>query len=187
MKGENELGLITTFDFMILDAIQEHLKCAFLDFLMPLVTLLGEHGIVPVVLALILLAIPKTRKAGIALTIALILQVLVVNLGLKPLVGRIRPYDQNPAVTLLVSPLSDYSFPSGHTSCLLLTAVVFSHRFPKGSLWFYLTAALVGFSRLYLYVHFPTDVLTGAVLGILCGVLGIWLADRLVKWRRSTK
>ena len=103
---------------------------------MPLVTLFGEHGIVPVVLALILLAIPKTRKAGIALTIALILQVLVVNLGLKPLVGRIRPYDQNPAVTLLVSPLSDYSFPSGHTSCLFLTAVVFSHRFPKGSLWF---------------------------------------------------
>ena len=181
MKGGFSLDAITALDFTLLNGIQEHLRAAFLDGPMRTVTLLGENGILSIVLALVLLAIPKTRKAGAALAAALVLQLLVVNLGLKPLVARPRPYVQNPAMLPLVEPLPDYSFPSGHTSCLFLTAVVLGRRFPKGRGAFFAVAALVGFSRLYLYVHFPTDVLAGAVIGVLCGLAGLWLVNRLGK------
>lgn len=107
---------------------------------------------------------------------ALALEVLCCNLILKPFVARIRPCDINTAVQLLVPRPDDFSFPSGHTGAFFSasSALYFSRsrlRFPALVL-----AVLIGFSRLYLYVHYPTDVLAGAVLGALLGWAGCALA-----------
>lgn len=162
-------------DFTILDFIQNHLRTGIGDMMMPLVTRLGDGGAVWVALDLGLLIYPKTRKTGAALTAALALEVLCCNLILKPFVARIRPCDIHTAVQLLVPRPDDFSFPSGHTgaSFAAASALYFSKsklRFPALVL-----AALIGFSRLYLYVHYPTDVLAGAVLGALLGWAGCTL------------
>lgn len=167
-----------TWEFSVLDFIQAHLRSGAGDMIMPFVSRLGDGGVIWAVLALLLLIFPKTRKTGAVLTAALALDVLCCNLILKPLVARIRPYDINTAVQLMVSRPSDFSFPSGHTAASFAasSALYFSRsrlRFPALVL-----AALIGFSRLYLYVHYPTDVLAGAVLGALLG----WAGSALVSW-----
>ena len=100
-------------ELAILDAIQAHLRCNFFDVMMPLVTKLGNGGILWIISAAVLLLIPKTRKIGAAMLVALGLEVLCCNIILKPLVARIRPCDVNTAVQLLVSRPTDFSFPSG--------------------------------------------------------------------------
>ena len=101
-----------SLDLFILQQIQIYLKCAFLDFVMPFVTMLGEYGLVEIVLSLVLICVPKTRKLGFKMALALVFGLLVGNLALKPLVARIRPYDVVPGVELLVPPQKDFSFPS---------------------------------------------------------------------------
>lgn len=168
---------LTALDFQILDAISK-IHCDFLDILMPLITKLGDDGIVPIAVALILTCIPKTRKAGVTIMVSLALGFIVCNLTLKPLVARIRPYDVNTAVQILVDRLHDFSFPSAHTTALFALAVPLGHYYPRGRIWFYLAAIAVAFSRLYLYVHYPSDVLAGMIFGILFGVVAVLL----VKW-----
>ncbi|MCF0134166.1 MAG: phosphatase PAP2 family protein [Blautia sp.] len=161
-----------SFELSILDAIQNVFQCSFMDKAMPLVTKLGDNGVFWIVCALVLLFIPKTKRMGIAIAVSLILELLICNILLKPLVARVRPCDVNTAFTLLVSRPVDYSFPSGHTcaSFAAMSAILFS----KNRLWIpaAVIAVVVAFSRLYLYVHYPSDVLAGALLGMLCG----WLA-----------
>ena len=111
--------LAVSFDLPILDWIQAHLQCGFLDAVMPIVTLFGEGGIFWIAWAVLMLVFPKTRKTGIAMGIALVMGVLICNVTLKPLVARPRPYDfqyENFGITikLLIDAQHDYSFPSGH-------------------------------------------------------------------------
>ena len=138
-------------------------------------------------LALILLLFPKTRKAGATLALALLLCLLSGNLLLKPLVGRIRPYEANEFVGLLVPPLGDFSFPSGHTFSCVATAFVVYHYFKKAGIFAWAAAALMAFSRLYLYVHYPSDVLGGLLLGLAAGFVACRLLDHLAKGRRQAK
>ena len=104
-----------TWEFSVLDFIQAHLRSGIGDIVMPLITHLGDSGVIWVVLALVLLIYPKTRKTGAALAVALALEVICCNLILKPFVARIRPCDINTAVQLLIPRPDDFSFPSGHT------------------------------------------------------------------------
>lgn len=166
-------------DFAILDFIQSHLRCEFLDVVMPLITKLGDAGILWILSALILLLIPKTRKTGAAMAAALVLEALFCNLLLKPLVARTRPYDINTAVQLLIAAPIDFSFPSGHTGASF--AAVSALFFRKNRLWIpaAVLSVLIGFSRLYLYVHYPTDVLAGVVIGIFFGWLGSMLIQKI--------
>ena len=115
----------------------------------------------------------------------LLKMLLLCNIILKQVVGRTRPFDVNTAVKLLVKPPSDYSFPSGHT-CAAVTAAA-ALFFRKSRLWLpvAVAAAVMGFSRLYLYVHYPTDVLGGALLGILCGWIGSILCGQIMKEKSS--
>lgn len=183
------LEWIQKIDFLVLDWIQHHLRGAALDVAMPLVTMLGDGGIFFVLLTLVLLCTKRWRSLGRSLAIALLLGLLFGNLLLKPLVARIRPYDLVQGIELLVEPLSDYSFPSGHTMASFAFASVFWYRRKEVGRWAIaavVVAVLVAFSRLYLYVHFPTDVLCGAALGWLFG----YLAVRLNGWwekRRAEK
>ena len=116
----------------------------------------------------------SSRRQGWTVALALVLDLVCCNLLLKPLIGRVRPFVVNPAVELLVSPPLDASFPSGHTAASF--AAVFALRGSGNPLWkpALAVAVLIAFSRLYLYVHWPSDVLGGALLGAFLG----WAAAR---------
>lgn len=163
-------AFLYSFDFSILDFIQAHLKSGFGDAAIPIITALGNGGIIWIALAIVLLIVPKTRKAGLAVATSLALEAVCCNLILKPVVARARPCDVNQAVELLISRPSDYSFPSGHTGASFAAASALFGA--KSKLWLpaLILSILIGFSRLYLYVHYPTDVLAGAFLGTVLGL-----------------
>lgn len=172
---------ITTVDLKILDFIAEYIKCGFLDKLMPIITKLGDHGIVPIAIAIVLICIPKTRKTGIAMGIAFALGGLFGNVLLKNIIGRVRPYDAVSGIELLVPVLSDFSFPSGHTLVCFEAATVLLKREKRSvGITALILAVLVAFSRLYLYVHYPSDVIAGILLGILFGLTGNFIAEKII-------
>lgn len=172
------------FDLPILDWIAEHLRCGFLDAVMPIITLLGSGGIFWIALSVLLLLIPKTRKAGLAMSFALLMGFVVCNLTLKPLCARIRPYAFQEqffgrVIPLLVSFPSDKSFPSGHTIASIEAATALALHNKKLGIPALILAGLVAFSRLYLYVHYPTDVIASLILGVAFAFLSTWLVRKL--------
>lgn len=174
-----------SFELTILDFIQEHLRSGIGDTLMPMITMLGNGGILWILLTLLLLLLPKYRKVGVALGVSLILDLIFCNIMLKPLIARVRPFDVNTAIELLIASPLDFSFPSGHTAAAFTsTAALY---FSRSKLWIpvLLLSVLIGFSRLYLYVHYPSDVLGGAFLGIVFGFFGTLLTNQLYKKRKQ--
>lgn len=159
-------------ELSILDWIQT-LHMPFLDKIMVFITRLGDAGIIWIVLSIVLLLIPKTRKSGAVMVVALVVDVLLCNIVLKNLVARTRPYDVNTGVHLLVAKLHDYSFPSGHTAASF-ASVTALYLAGEKKLWKFalVLACLIAISRLYLYVHYPTDVLGGILFGVISGYLG---------------
>lgn len=159
------------FEFAILDFIQNNLRSGFGDFIMPLISALGNGGIIWILFAGVLCIFPKCRKFGIIILISLGLDLLICNLTLKPLIARIRPFNVNTDIKLLISPPKDFSFPSGHTAAAFSAA--FALFFGKSKLWIpsIFLAALIAFSRMYLYVHYPSDVFAGALLGLIVGAI----------------
>ena len=159
-------------ELKILDWFQT-LHTPVLDKFMTSVTKLGNAGIFWIILTVLFLLIPKMRKTGAVMAAA-----LIIDLLLKNLVARTRPYDVNTGIQLLVAKLHDYSFPSGHTAASFASVAALYFAGEK-KLWkpTLVLACLIAVSRLYLYVHYPTDVLGGVVIGIIAGYLGY----RLVK------
>ena len=178
--------LAVSFDLPILDWIQANLKNGFGDVFWPIITLFGDGGIFWIGVAVVLLIFPKTRKTGIGMGIALFIGVIVCNVTMKPLIGRIRPYDfqeQNLGVIipLLRDRLHDYSFPSGHTIASFEASVVIFRNYKKAGIAAILLAFLIAFSRLYMYYHYPTDVLFSMVVGTIFAIIGDKLAGVIVK------
>lgn len=159
-------------ELSILDWIQT-LHTPFLDKIMVFITRLGDAGIIWIMLSIVLLLIPKTRKSGAVMVVALVVDVLLCNIVLKNLVARTRPYDVITGVHLLVAKLHDYSFPSGHTAASF-ASVTALYLAGEKKLWKFalVLACLIAISRLYLYVHYPTDVLGGILFGVISGYLG---------------
>lgn len=168
------------FEIKILDFIQEKIACKFLDTIMPIISMFGDKGIFWIALSLLFIFIPKTRKTGITMSIALALGLIVGNGILKNLVARVRPFEINESVNLLVKKFTDYSFPSGHTLASFECATVLMAKERKAiGIPALILAISVAFSRIYLYVHYPSDVLAGAILGTLFGFSAILIVKRI--------
>lgn len=165
-------------DASILLFIQEMLRKPFLNPIVEAVTILGNSAAIWVGISLILLFYPKTRKAGIASLLALVVSLIINNMILKNIIGRVRPYDMIDGLIPLINRPGDYSFPSGHTGSSFASAWVFHRRLPKwAGVTALILATMIGLSRLYLGVHYPTDVIFGVISGICCGCI----ADTAVK------
>ena len=175
--------LAENFDLPILNWIAANLWCPFLNAVMPVITLLGDAGIFWIAIAVVLIIFPKTRKIGLGMGAALLMGLVVCNLMLKPMIARIRPYDyqlQHFGVTikLLIEAQHDFSFPSGHTIASFEAATVILLHNKKFGIPAMLLACLIAFSRLYLYVHYPTDVIASVILGIGLAFLGKFLVQK---------
>ena len=171
------------FDLPILDWIAANLWCPLLDTVMPVITLLGDAGIFWIALAALFLFIPKYRKMGLSMGVALMMGLVICNMILKPWVGRIRPYDYQwevfqKTIPLLIERQHDFAFPFGHTIASFEAAVAILIRNKKLGVPAMILAVLIAFSRLYLYVHYPTDVIASVILGTGLAFLGTYLVDK---------
>lgn len=177
-------SLAVSFDLPILDWIQAHMQSGFMDTIMPIITMFGDDGIFWIACAVLLAIFPKTRRTGLGMGFAMALGLLICNVILKPLVGRPRPYDFQMehfqvAINLLISGLSDFSFPSGHTIASFEACTVLLINDKRLGIPATILAILIAFSRLYLYVHYPTDVIFSVFAGILFGFIGNAIAQRI--------
>ena len=170
------------FDGSILIFIQEHIRCGFLDAIFPYLTHLGDAGIFWIVLTIVLLMFKKTRKAGLCSACALLGSLILNNLILKPLVNRTRPYEVVEGLRLMGKMASDASFPSGHTAASFASATALFPNLPRRyGVLLVILAFLIAFSRLYIGIHYPTDVLVGFLDGILLGILANVLVNKILQ------
>ncbi len=167
------------FELTILDGIQNIFGSKFLDAVMPIITMLGDGGIFWIALAVIFICFKRTRKMGLTMGLSLALGFLFGNILLKNIIARVRPYDVNTGFQLLIEKLHDFSFPSGHTLASFEAATsIFLHN-KKIGIPALVLAVLIAFSRLYLYVHYPTDVLASIILGVGIAILSFHLINKL--------
>ena len=156
-----------------------------LDKIMVCITTLGNDGILWIVIAILLLCSRKYRVTGVTVGIALLLCLLLGNLGLKPLIQRMRPYNVSGFSHLLIAKPTDYSFPSGHTMSSFAAAGVLYSLNRRIGVAALTVAFFIAFSRMYLYVHFPTDILAGLLIGLLIAWFCVtYIKNKLLtKWR----
>lgn len=161
-------------EFSILYALQ-NIHTEWMDRIMVFFTKLGSGGMTWMIIAAFMLIWKKTRMCGIASLTALNIMFLTCNLFLKNAVKRMRPCWIDTTVELLIPAPRDYSFPSGHTFAAFTVAYCIYYYHRKAGIMAFVLAGIIGFSRLYLFVHFPTDVLAGMILGILTGMLTCYI------------
>ena len=158
---------LALFERDILLWIHTHLRFAALTPVMRVLSLLGDKGLGWIALTLVLLLFKRTRRVGIYCAASMILTFLVVNCAIKPLVARTRPYDLFSEIQILTHLESDFSFPSGHSANSFAVAwILFRMTKKQYGVTAVAVAALIAFSRLYVGVHYPTDVLAGAAIAI---------------------
>lgn len=181
------MDFLLQLDGNILLAIQEYIRHDWMDSFWKFITSLGDSGWFWLTVSLLLLIPRKTRKAGITAIVAIAIGALITNVMLKNLVARTRPYEVVQGLTLLIERQHDFSFPSGHTCASFAAALVYYRLLPRfWGIASIILAALIAFSRLYVGVHYPSDVL----VGLLVGAFAAWASIRIVeyigsKWGRG--
>lgn len=162
--------------------LQEQVRNPILDKIMQFITSLGDAGLIAIAACIVLLCIRSYRRAGITASLSLVMDFVIVNLVLKNLFARIRPYEVFEGLQLITRMPSDFSFPSGHAgACFAVASAMFLCLPKKVGIPALAVAALIGFSRLYVGVHYPTDVLGGMLVGCLTG----WAAWRIMRERQG--
>ncbi len=171
-------------DGNILLFIQENLRSDILTPVWKFITSLGDMGWFWILLSILLLIPKKTRKIGMTALLSLIIGTLITNVVLKNAIARVRPYEVIEGLELLVRKQADFSFPSGHSCASFAVAMVIYKMEPKvWGIMAVILATLIAFSRLYVGVHYPTDV----IAGIIIGVFSAWAAIKIIdKYKKRT-
>ena len=179
--------MILNFDSTILLWIQDVVRNPVLTPIFVFITHLGDGGVFWIVLSLVLCIFKKTRKAGFCALGALLLSVIINNAILKNAIGRIRPYEIIAGLDCLVKHAKDASFPSGHTGASIAAAVAYLKELPKKySIPAFILAVLISLSRLYVGIHYPTDVIAGAITGAALGLLSCFIVNLVIKkWKEK--
>ena len=173
------------WEFSILYALQE-IHNPVLDKIMLFITSLGDDGIMWIAIGVICLLFKKHRRMGLHLLLSMLCTFILGNLILKNIIARPRPCDIDTTVALLLSRPHGYSFPSGHSINSMVAAVALFLNNKKIGIPAVIIATLIGFSRMYLFVHFPTDVLVGFAIAILVAI-GVDYAFRKVQILKLNK
>lgn len=156
------------------------------DWLTPVMIFLsgiGEAGIIWILISICLAFMPKTRRCGLTMMAAMAFSFLLGNILLKNIIARPRPFVADTTVTLLVPPPGEYSFPSGHTLNGFTAAVTVFCYYKSAGIAALVLAAAIAFSRMYLFVHYPTDILGGVALGVADACLVVFLVKKFTDRR----
>lgn len=176
------MDYILALDGEILLWIQMYLRHEVLTPVLTFITHLGDKGLFWIVLSLLLLIKKSTRKTGFLSLLSLLITFLIVNVCMKNGFARIRPYETLTDLLFLIEKQSDFSFPSGHSASSFASAVVLFKQLPKRyGIPILILAILIAFSRLYMGVHYPTDILAGILIGSIVALLIIFVNKRLEK------
>ena len=176
------MEFLINLDGNILLWIQEYIRQDWMEGFWKGITMLGDSGWFWIALSLLLMVPRQTRWIGITSLAAIVIGALITNVTLKNLVARTRPYEVVEGLVLLIEKQRDYSFPSGHTCASFAAAGVYWRMLPKKcSIPLLILAAMIAFSRLYVGLHYPTDVLAG----LLIGLFAAWAARHMQKYVRS--
>lgn len=178
--------MIETFDYTVLEVFQ-HIHADVLTVLFRFFTLIGEGGAIWIILGMILFAQKDKRKYGVIVFLSLILCLVFVNGVLKHAVVRPRPCWRHSEVEMLISVPKDFSFPSGHTASSLAAAVSLTYWNRKYGIAAIVLACSIAASRLYFFVHYPTDILAGAICGSLMAALSIVVVEAVSANKRKRK
>lgn len=175
-SGSKLSFLIQRFDDGVLDFIQINMRTLLLDKVMPALSLIENYGAVWLAVSLLLILSQKYSAEGFMLVFVLLLCTVLGNFALKNFVARVRPSSIHREKKLLIPRPLDFSFPSGHSMSSFAAATVLLLVNPNLGICGFVLASLIAFSRLYLYVHYPTDVIVGMVLGIFVAQITIGIA-----------
>lgn len=171
---------ITNIDFSILYWIQDNLRNSFMDFVMPLFSNLQDGGLIWISIAVVMLFFKRTRYCGIAVLFAMGIDTLITEYGIKNIVCRVRPCNLVDDVNMLVEKPTSYSFPSNHSASAFAGAVAVMLTIKKKA-WTipaFVFSGIISFSRMYVFVHFPSDVFAGILLGSTVAVLVCYLMKK---------
>lgn len=164
--------LIAPFDMSVLNFIHNTFVCDFMNALMAFFSYAGSAGGIWIITAVLMLCFRKTRATGVMVICAVLIGYLIGEIGLKNIICRARPFVVNPVDLNIIKP-SGYSFPSGHSCSSFAAATVLLMRDKRFGIPALIVAFFIAFSRLYNYVHYPSDVLAGILIGILCGIVTV--------------
>ena len=178
------IELINSFDIGVMKFIQNNLSNPILDKVMIFITGLGDTGFIWILIGLVLLINKKYKKIGIMVLVALALGSIFGEIILKNIIERHRPFISIEGINLLIDAPTSYSFPSGHTTSSFAATFVLARNFKKKSIYIFTLATLIAFSRIYLGVHFPTDIIAGVILGLSCGYISIFVNRKIEKASR---
>ncbi|WP_251861313.1 phosphatase PAP2 family protein [Clostridium sp. Marseille-Q2269] len=169
------MTFIQNLDIFILDLIHKTISNSFMDKIMIFITSIGNLGLIWIGISLILLLNKKYRKVGVLCIAALLLDTILVDLLIKNIVQRGRPFTAIEGINLLVKAPKSFSFPSGHTAASFAIATVIWKELKIFRIPVLILASLIAFSRLYLYVHYPSDILLGILAGVISANIVIYI------------
>ncbi|EKN41893.1 PAP2 family protein [Clostridium botulinum CFSAN001627] len=172
------MNFIQNIDIYLLDFIHKSIGNDFLDKIMIFITSIGNLGLIWIAISVFLLISKKYRRVGMLCIASLILSSLIGEVVLKNLVQRGRPFTAIEGINLLVKAPKSFSFPSGHTASSFAVATVIGRKIKNFKLPIYILAFAIAFSRLYLYVHYPSDVLVGTLIGIISANIILYIYNK---------